>query len=177
MKRMTYVAAVALLAALTACQNNENKIVSPPASEPATAVAPQQPARLDTAMKSSQHSAAAVAQQPATTETAMKQATETGTKEAAPQMAAAPNGAALAKKRCGICHFLDVDKQKVGPSLKGVYGRAPSIEGVPFAKWDAAALEKWLTNPRAVKAKTKMAFPGFPNKADRDAVIAYLKTL
>ena len=89
----------------------------------------------------------------------------------------AVKGAKLAKGKCGACHHFDKDGKKVGPSLMGIFGRAPSIDGVPFTTWDAAALDQWLENPKAVKSNTKMAFKGIPEKAKRDDIIAFLKSL
>lgn len=89
----------------------------------------------------------------------------------------AVKGAKIAKGKCGACHYFDKDRKKMGPSLMGIYGRAPSIDAVPFATWDAASLDRWLESPRAVKSNTKMAFKGIPEKARRDDIIAYLKTL
>lgn len=86
-------------------------------------------------------------------------------------------GAKLAKGKCSACHYFDRDRKKMGPTLMGIFDRAPTIDGVPFAKWDAAALDAWLTKPKAVKPKTKMAFKGIPEKSKRDNIIAYLKTL
>lgn len=86
-------------------------------------------------------------------------------------------GAKIARGKCGACHYFDKERKKVGPSLKGVYGRGPTIDGVPFAKWDAQALDAWLASPKAVKPKTKMSFKGLAKKQDRDDVIAYLKTI
>jgi cytochrome c len=236
MKRSLFITTIVGLIVLAGCEQKEDKIISPEAQAPQTAEETQQPARLDTAMKSSQESASAVDQSRMTSESGMKQATTAMTKQAEATVKAeaetatkvatasaeqnlteqakpvpvtkesataatrptttetattatkpveaamsgggdAAKGAVLAKKRCSMCHNFDSTKRKVGPGLKGVYGRAPSITDVPFAKWDAAALDKWLTKPKAVKKNTKMAFPGFPNKADRDDVIAFLKTL
>jgi len=87
------------------------------------------------------------------------------------------HGKKLVGKRCSMCHYLDQAKRKVGPGLQGVYGRAPSIDGIPFAVWDEAALNQWLTNPKAVKPNTRMGFPGFKKEQDRLDAIAYLKTL
>lgn len=79
---------------------------------------------------------------------------------------------------CMRCHNTDATmKKKVGPPLFGVFGRAPSIEGVPFKLWDEAALNSWISDPAKVKPQTKMKFPGFDNPTDRKVVIDYLKTL
>ena len=75
----------------------------------------------------------------------------------------------------------------MGPPLNGVDGRkVASWPGFSysaglksFAKktpvWNDAALEKWLTNPRADVPGTKMIFVGLPQAAQRADVIAYLK--
>jgi len=89
----------------------------------------------------------------------------------------AEKGAKLTKGKCGACHYFDKDRKKVGPTLMGIYGRAPVIDGVPYATWDSAALDAWLSNPKAVKPKTKMGFKGISDKTKRDDIIAYLKTL
>ncbi|RMH59320.1 MAG: cytochrome c family protein, partial [Zetaproteobacteria bacterium] len=64
--------------------------------------------------------------------------------------------------------------RNIGPSLLGIYGRVPSIDGVPFARWDAAALERWLSNPRAVKPNTRMRIPPLSAR-DRADIIAYFR--
>jgi len=86
-------------------------------------------------------------------------------------------GAALVRKKCASCHYLDRNLAKVGPSLKGIYGRAPTISGVPFKKWDEAALDQWLENPSKVKPGTMMAIPGVKSGEQRAAIIAYLKQI
>jgi len=94
-----------------------------------------------------------------------------------PLLANVEHGKKLTKSKCLMCHFTDKNKRKVGPSLQGVYGRAPTIQGVPFTVWNDDALNQWLINPRAVKANTRMGFPGFKKAQDRLDVIAYLKIL
>ena len=86
-------------------------------------------------------------------------------------------GAALAKRKCASCHYLDRNIRKVGPSLKGIVGRAPSISGIPFDKWTEENLDRWIENPRAIKKKTRMALPGISDPAQRKAIIAYLKQI
>lgn len=84
------------------------------------------------------------------------------------------NGKIVAQVRCQTCHFLNRTERKIGPGLLGVYGRAPTISGVPFARWDTHALNVWLSGPRKVKPNTTMMLPPLPQK-DREDVIAYLK--
>ncbi len=95
-----------------------------------------------------------------------------------PAVAAEANavrGKIVAGVRCGPCHYLDKHLKKVGPGLAGIYGRAPSISGVPFQRWDAAALERWLAGPSKVKANTRMSIPAISPRDRRD-IIAYFAT-
>jgi cytochrome c len=89
-------------------------------------------------------------------------------------------------KKCAICHSIDPAKKGIGPTLFGVVGRASaSVEGFAYSDamkaaaktWDAATLDVYLTNPKALVPGTKMIFPGLPKQEDRDNVIAYLATL
>lgn len=89
--------------------------------------------------------------------------------------------------RCASCH--DVSGSgivKNGPSLKGVVGRkVASVDGYTYSKslagltfvWDDGRLAQWLEKPTAVAPGTTMAFEGMPVAADRQALIAYLRTL
>ena len=102
--------------------------------------------------------------------------------------AAAQAGDAVAGQatfaRCGICHTVEVGKNKIGPSLAGVVGRkAGTLAGYNYSTqmvasgvtWTPAVLDKYLTKPQSVVPGTKMIFPGLPNAVDRANVIAYLK--
>ncbi len=84
-------------------------------------------------------------------------------------------GKVVASVRCGPCHHLHSDFVKVGPGLDGVYGRAPTISGVPFAVWNEASLQLWLMNPRKVKANTRMLLPAISTQ-DRNDIIAWLRS-
>jgi cytochrome c len=101
------------------------------------------------------------------------------------QAADARNGAAVFKK-CQACHTATEAKNKVGPSLQGVVGRAvASVEGFKYSKamkefgtgktWDEALLTTYLAAPRDVVKGTLMAFPGLKKPEDVADVIAYLK--
>ncbi len=84
-------------------------------------------------------------------------------------------GAELARRKCKTCHYLDRNIHKVGPSLKGIVGRPPTISGVPFEKWDEKALDRWLEDPAGIKPSTSMAIPGIKSEKERTAIIEYLK--
>jgi len=86
----------------------------------------------------------------------------------------AARGAVVARVRCMPCHFLNRTEKKLGPGLLGVYGRTPTITGVPFAHWDAHALDMWLAGPRRIKINTTMFLPPLA-KRDRADVIAWLR--
>jgi len=86
-------------------------------------------------------------------------------------------GAALVKKKCISCHYLNRHLTKVGPSLKGIFGHAPSISGVPFAIWNEKTLDQWLANPTGIKPNTLMAMPGIKSRKQRKAIIDYLKQI
>ncbi len=87
------------------------------------------------------------------------------------------------EKRCTGCHSLD--NEKTGPHLRGVYGRAAgSLPSFPYSDslrksgvtWDAATLDKWLSDPDAFVPDNDMAFR-VASAQERAAVIDYLKRL
>jgi len=92
-----------------------------------------------------------------------------------------PDGKALFEKRCGGCHALDRDKE--GPRLRGVYGRAAgAIESFQYSealkrsglKWTDENLDKWLSDTEKLVPDNDMTF--HVEKADeRTEIIAYLK--
>jgi cytochrome c len=88
--------------------------------------------------------------------------------------------------KCALCHTAEPGKNKIGPSLFNVIGRAAaSAPGYSYSTamsglnrtWDTATLNEYLASPKALVPGTKMTFPGIPDKQDRDDVIAYLSTL
>lgn len=94
---------------------------------------------------------------------------------------AAAGGKQVFDKRCGGCHALDRDKE--GPHLRGVYGRAAgSVDSFGYSDalknakftWDDASLEKWLTDPEQLVPNNAMAFH-LESAGERREVITYLK--
>jgi cytochrome c len=100
--------------------------------------------------------------------------------------ASAEHGAQIAKQ-CEICHNLQEGQgPKVGPDLYNIVDRpVASAAGFNYTpamkakggKWTFAALNKWLTNPRADVPGTAMTFAGLSSDKQRADVIAYLDTL
>jgi cytochrome c len=87
----------------------------------------------------------------------------------------------LFEKRCGGCHALDRDKE--GPRLGGVYGRAAaSITSFQYSTalqkskitWTGQMLDKWLTDPEKVAPDNDMAFH-VESSDERLELISYLK--
>jgi cytochrome c2 len=88
-------------------------------------------------------------------------------------------------EQCAACHSIDGTGDYDGPSLKGVIGRkAGSLEDYRYSAamkrsdvtWDAASLDKYLTDPQAFIPGNRMAFAGIADKSERDDLIAYLTT-
>lgn len=86
-------------------------------------------------------------------------------------------GAQLTRKKCESCHHLDRNLTKVGPSLKGIVGRAPKISDVPYEVWDKKSLSEWIENPNKIKPGTRMSIPGIKSAQDRQAIVDYLAVL
>jgi cytochrome c len=95
-------------------------------------------------------------------------------------------GEKIFKTQCGICHAVAAGQNRIGPTLFGVVGRqAGSVPGFNYTAdhkklgitWDAANLDKYLTNPRAMVPDTSMVYAGLKDDAERADLVAYLATL
>jgi cytochrome c len=95
-------------------------------------------------------------------------------------------GQKIFKTQCGICHAVVPAENRIGPTLFGVVGRpAGSIPGFHYTadhkklgiSWDAATLDKYLANPRAMVPDTSMVYAGLKDDAERADLVAYLETL
>jgi cytochrome c len=106
---------------------------------------------------------------------------------ATPALAADPvAGEKVFKAQCGICHAVAAGENRIGPTLFGVVGRpAGGVPGFNYTAdhkklgitWDAANLDKYLVNPRAMVPDTSMVYAGLKDDAERADLVAYLGTL
>jgi cytochrome c len=92
------------------------------------------------------------------------------------------HGKELFDKRCGGCHALDRDKE--GPRLGGVYGRAAGAVtsfqySSPLQKskitWTDETLDKWLADPEKMVPDSDMAFH-VESADERREIISFLKS-
>lgn len=115
------------------------------------------------------------------------------------ETAAAATGDPDAGKRvfnkCKACHEASSAKNKIGPTLKGMFGRkAAAVDGFRYSKdmaavgeagvvWDEEAFLAFVADPKGyladvlgkTSASTRMAFGGLRDEADRRDLYAYLK--
>ena len=94
------------------------------------------------------------------------------------------DGDRLFRNTCGICHSLQPDQNRLGPSLAGIIGRkAGTVAGFDYSEanknsnvvWDEAELDQYLSNPKQFMPGTKMIYPGMKDAEQRKALIAYLR--
>ena len=112
------------------------------------------------------------------------------------QPAGDPEAGKKVFRKCAACHAIDSAANKLGPSLKGILGRAAgSVDGFKYSnafqtahdkglKWTDEALKAFVTDPKGfVKeqigdgtGRTRMAFPGLRKEKDVEDLMAYLKS-
>jgi cytochrome c len=86
--------------------------------------------------------------------------------------------------RCRTCHSLEPDKNGVGPTLHGLFGRkAGTVAGYNYSAamknsgvvWNEDTLKKYLADTQSFIPGDKMIFAGIKDENQLDDLIAYLK--
>ena len=101
----------------------------------------------------------------------------------------AAKGQTVFVSKCKMCHAVGATaKAGVGPVQNNLIGStAGSRPGFNYSAamkeagekglvWTEENVDKFIENPKALVAGTKMGFPGLKDAQDRANVIAYLKT-
>ncbi len=87
--------------------------------------------------------------------------------------------------KCKICHDAASTQNKIGPFLKGVFGRkAGTVAGYTYSNamkssgivWNEDKLKAFVANPKTLVPGTKMTFVGLKKQDEIENLIAYLKT-
>ncbi|UES60022.1 c-type cytochrome (plasmid) [Roseibium aggregatum] len=99
-----------------------------------------------------------------------------------PASAQNADGARLFQQRCATCHSVEAGRNKAGPHLSGLIGRAAgTAEGATYSDamrssgltWDGQSLDTFLTAPGRMVRGTRMTV-AVPNATQRAAIIKYL---
>lgn len=86
--------------------------------------------------------------------------------------------------QCRACHELEAGRNKVGPSLHGMFGRkSGTLPGFKFSPamikaeivWDETTLADYLADPTGYIVGNRMAFPGLKDPKQRADIIAFLR--
>lgn len=98
----------------------------------------------------------------------------------------AKHGASVFEEQCAECHSAKPGKNKKGPSLYGLVGRAAgSVADYSYSDamkanalaWTPERLDAYLVYPRKVVPGTKMKYDGLTDAGARADLIAFLSNV
>ena len=84
-------------------------------------------------------------------------------------------GEEVFKTICNLCHEADEGKNRVGPSLYGVFGQiSGTLPGFTYSDvlkgarltWNQENLDRWINAPKATVPGTKMSYAGTQGRGD-----------
>ena len=109
---------------------------------------------------------------------------EAATAQDEPAAAQGDEGTIAFNNHCRNCHSFKPDDNRIGPSLHGIVGKpAGQVKGygkysgaLNGLTWDEATLDKFITDPQSVAPGTNMAYPPVHDPAERQKIIAFLKS-
>lgn len=86
--------------------------------------------------------------------------------------------------KCKSCHFVAKKKNKIGPTLAGVFGRkAGTVPGFKYSSamkesgivWTEETIDVYISDPKKYVPKNRMALAPIKSAKQRADLIAYLK--
>jgi cytochrome c len=102
----------------------------------------------------------------------------------AAQAAGDPERGKVVFDQCKLCHSLEPDMSRVGPTLHGLFGRkAGSVTGYDYSAgmkhknivWTEQTLRQYLSDPKGFVPGSKKAIQPIKDPKKLDDLIAYLK--
>jgi len=86
--------------------------------------------------------------------------------------------------KCKTCHEIATEKNKIGPTLKGVIGRkSGTVPGFKYSSamqnagvvWDEKTIDIYISDPKKFVPGNKMVLAPIKDAGQRADVIAYIK--
>jgi cytochrome c2 len=86
-------------------------------------------------------------------------------------------------RKCKTCHEISETKNKIGPNLVGIIGRAAgSVEGFAYSDamknsgitWNAETIAAYVADPKGYLPGNKMVFVGIKKTGDVEDLLAFL---
>ncbi len=103
-----------------------------------------------------------------------------------PPMSEVEFGRLLVTQRCANCHAVALGEDRYAAPLHSLFGRkAGSLEGYTYSRniknlgiaWSASTLDNWLAQTTFDTPDIRMRHVGIPRQDQREAILAFLKTL
>ncbi len=103
-----------------------------------------------------------------------------------PPMSQIEFGKLLVTQRCANCHAVAIGQDRYAAPLHNLFGRkAGSLKGYTYSSniknlnvaWSASTLNDWLTQTTFDTPDIRMRHVGIPKEDQREAILAFLKTL